>query len=265
MLRQVLGGDYSQDLNRKSDANNLVCVPARRTVPDDAVDAVAKALVSGEPCVLLLGGTAVREGGLRAASRIAAATGTRLLCETFPARLERGAQSKNFEQTNIARLVTKELEAYRYQVQKEGFQLLTRVDETVPDTLANPNALTLAFFNLLDNSVKYSGDQKQITVTVVQTNGFVDLSVKDCGLGIPRAEQQRIFEKFYRGTDPRVQKIRGSGIGLSITKHVAEMHGGQVLVDSEPGFGSTFTLRIPIREGPRRSIDVGARHGGLAV
>ncbi len=164
------------------------------------------------------------------------------------ASLERGAQSKNFEQTNIARLVTKELEAYRYQVQKEGFQLLTRVDETVPDTLANPNALTLAFFNLLDNSVKYSGDQKQITVTVVQTNGFVDLSVKDCGLGIPRAEQERIFEKFYRGTDPLVQKIRGSGIGLSITKHVAEMHGGQVLVDSEPGFGSTFTLRIPIRE-----------------
>jgi len=164
------------------------------------------------------------------------------------ASLERGAQSKNFEQTNIARLVTKELEAYRYQIQKEGFELLTRVDETVPDTLANPNALTLAFFNLLDNSVKYSGDQKQITVTVAQTDGFVDLSVKDCGLGIPRAEQQRIFEKFYRGTNPLVQKIRGSGIGLSITKHVAEMHGGQVLLDSELGFGSTFTLRIPIRE-----------------
>lgn len=164
------------------------------------------------------------------------------------ARLERGVTRQYFEKTNIARLVTKELEAYRYQIQKEGFQLATQVDESVPDTFADPNALTLAFFNLLDNSVKYSGDQKQITVTVGQTNGFIDLAISDCGLGIPKDEQPRIFDKFYRGSNPAVQRIRGSGIGLSITKHVAEMHGGKVLVVSEPGRGSTFTLRIPIRQ-----------------
>jgi two-component system sensor histidine kinase SenX3 len=72
----------------------------------------------------------------------------------------------------------------------------------------------------------------------------------DKGLGIPLAEQQKIFEKFYRGSSAASRKIRGSGIGLSITKHVAEMHGGEVLVDSKPGIGSTFTLRIPIRKPP---------------
>jgi two-component system sensor histidine kinase SenX3 len=84
----------------------------------------------------------------------------------------------------------------------------------------------------------------------VQSNGFIELSVTDRGIGIPREERQKIFDKFYRGSDPAVRGVRGSGIGLSITKHVAELHGGEVLVESEPDKGSTFTLRIPIRRPP---------------
>jgi two-component system sensor histidine kinase SenX3 len=118
----------------------------------------------------------------------------------------------------------------------------------VPDSFADPNAITMAFFNLLDNSVKYSADQKQIDVRVERINGFVELTVADQGIGIPPAEQQKIFDKFYRGSEPSIRRIRGSGIGLAITKHVAEMHGGEVTVKSESGKGSTFTLRIPIRE-----------------
>jgi two-component system phosphate regulon sensor histidine kinase PhoR len=166
------------------------------------------------------------------------------------ASLGQAEKGKYFERTNIARLVSKELEAYRYEIQKDGFQITVEVDSSVPDTYADPNAITMAFFNLLDNSVKYSGDQRQITVRVEQRNGCVDLSVVDKGFGIPDAEQPKIFEKFYRGSNASVRKVRGSGLGLSITKHVAEMHGGEVLVESRPGKGSTFTLRIPIRQPP---------------
>ncbi len=166
------------------------------------------------------------------------------------ASLGQAAKDKHFERTNLAQLVGKELEAYRYDVQKDGFQINVEMDSGVPDTYADPNAITMAFFNLLDNSVKYSGDQRQITVQVKQVNGFVDVAVADKGLGISPAEQEKIFEKFYRGSAAGARGIRGSGIGLSITKHVAEMHGGQVLVESEPGKGSTFTLRIPIRQPP---------------
>ena len=127
---------------------------------------------------------------------------------------------------------------------------MSRLQDPLPETLADAHSLTLAFFNLLDNSMKYSDDRKQITVSVTKNNGYIDLSVADQGLGIPGNEQQRIFEKFYRGSNAAVQKTRGSGIGLAITKHVAEMHGGEVLVESEPGHGSTFTLRIPIVEAP---------------
>jgi two-component system, OmpR family, phosphate regulon sensor histidine kinase PhoR len=166
------------------------------------------------------------------------------------ASLEHAGSNKNFEYTNIAGLIGKELEAYRQEIQKDGFQLAVEIDSQVPQTLVNSNAITMALFNLLDNSVKYSGGQKEIAVHIVQSNGFIELSVTDRGIGIPREERQKIFDKFYRGSDPAVRGVRGSGIGLSITKHVAELHGGEVLVESEPGKGSTFTLRIPIRRPP---------------
>jgi two-component system, OmpR family, phosphate regulon sensor histidine kinase PhoR len=168
------------------------------------------------------------------------------------ANLERGAGKRGFEKVDLAGLLSKEMEAYRYQVQKEGFQMIVDV-EPVPETYADPNAVTMAFFNLLDNSVKYSGDRKFIEVKIRQTNGFINLSVQDSGLGIEAAEQGKIFDKFYRGGNAAARKIRGSGIGLSLTKNVAEMHGGDVLVQSEPGKGSTFTLRIPVVTAPQDS------------
>jgi signal transduction histidine kinase len=103
------------------------------------------------------------------------------------------------------------------------------VSAGVPDTFADPTAISMALLNLLDNSVKYSADQKQINVSVGQKNGYIHLSVTDQGLGIPRDEREKIFEKFYRGSTAASRKVRGSGIGLSITKHVAEMHGGEIL------------------------------------
>ncbi len=162
------------------------------------------------------------------------------------AKLSRGIEQKHFEKFNLAQTVTKALEAYRYEIQKQGFQLNLETAADIPDCYADANAITMALFNLLDNSVKYSGDQKQIDVRVKRSNGFLDLSVRDRGIGIPQVEQQKIFDQFYRGSDPSVRRIRGSGIGLAITKHVADMHGGEVLLQSEPGKGSTFTLRIPI-------------------
>ena len=163
------------------------------------------------------------------------------------ASLERDGKRQHFERTNIGHLVARQIEAYKPQIQSEGFQVAADIESQIPDTLADPNSITMAFFNLLDNSVKYSGDQKCIQVRVRRTDGFVEVAVQDRGLGIPHGEQQKVFEKFYRGSNAMNRKIRGSGIGLSITKHVAEMHGGTVLVESEPGKGSTFTLRIPIR------------------
>jgi len=162
------------------------------------------------------------------------------------ANLARGIEHKHFEKINVGEVVTEALEAYRYEVQKEGFQLNVDIAADIPDSMADPNAIIMAFLNLLDNSVKYSGDRKQIDVRVDRDDGFLNISVADKGIGIDPSEQQKIFDQFYRGSAASVRAIRGSGIGLAITKHVAEMHGGEVLLESEPGKGSTFTLRIPV-------------------
>ena len=103
-----------------------------------------------------------------------------------------------------------------------------------------------ALANLVDNAIKYSAEGKALRVEASLAGGELALSVADEGIGIPRAEHERIFEKFYRVGHSETQGRRGSGVGLALVRHVAEAHGGRVIVESAPGEGSRFTIRIPI-------------------
>jgi two-component system phosphate regulon sensor histidine kinase PhoR len=100
--------------------------------------------------------------------------------------------------------------------------------------------------NLLDNAVKYSNGNKNIEVSVAWTASAAYVSVRDHGIGIASTDCKKIFEKFYRVGSGLVHDVKGSGLGLSIVKHVAEAHGGFVEVDSELGEGSTFTIVLPV-------------------
>ena len=102
--------------------------------------------------------------------------------------------------------------------------------------------------NLVNNSLKYSQDRKHIAVNLYPDSGAVKLEVSDHGIGIPSEEQNKIFEKFYRVGDPLVHNTKGSGLGLSLVRHIVEAHGGQVTVDSAPGRGSVFTISLPINQ-----------------
>ncbi len=105
--------------------------------------------------------------------------------------------------------------------------------------------LVTAVRNLVDNAVVYSAEGRRVGIGVRRSDGLVEIAVKDQGIGIPRAEQERIFERFYRVDTARSRATGGTGLGLSIVKHVAANHGGEVTLWSEPGVGSTFTLRLP--------------------
>jgi signal transduction histidine kinase len=94
--------------------------------------------------------------------------------------------------------------------------------------------------------LKYSKDQKYIGVSLYRANSRVNLEVCDHGIGIPPHEQEKIFEKFYRCGDPLVHNIKGSGLGLSLVRHIARAHGGDVLVESTPEKGSKFTIALPL-------------------
>ncbi|WP_019135982.1 sensor histidine kinase [Cellulomonas massiliensis] len=128
--------------------------------------------------------------------------------------------------------------------------------------------LVTAVRNLLDNAVAYSGEASHVGVGVRVQDDLVEIAVVDEGIGISAAEQERVFERFYRVDPARSRDTGGTGLGLSIVKHVAADHGGDVTVWSQPGRGSTFTLRLP-RAGseaddpsrPLRSTDAPAPSG----
>lgn len=106
--------------------------------------------------------------------------------------------------------------------------------------------LVTAVRNLLDNAIRYSDDHTTVALGVSRRNGMAYIAVVDRGDGIPAEAQQRVFERFYRTDAGRSRETGGSGLGLSIVKHVAADHGGEVTLWSEPGRGATFTLVIPL-------------------
>ena len=109
----------------------------------------------------------------------------------------------------------------------------------------NPPLLEQAVTNLLDNAIKYSPPDRQVVVSAAARNGEVTIAVRDEGVGIEAEHVPRLFERFYRVDKARSRKLGGTGLGLAIVKHIVSAHRGRVEVQSTPGVGSTFTIRLP--------------------
>jgi two-component system sensor histidine kinase SenX3 len=103
-----------------------------------------------------------------------------------------------------------------------------------------------AIANLLENAIKYSDPGTVVDVHAIVNRGVFELSVRDEGIGIPKRDLERIFERFYRVDQARSRKTGGTGLGLAIVRHVAQGHGGEVTVESVEGQGSTFQLVLPL-------------------
>ena len=110
------------------------------------------------------------------------------------------------------------------------------------------NQLTMALNNLIENAINYSPAGTKVSVSTSAENGIISIAVSDQGIGIPEAEVERIFERFYRVDPARSRETGGTGLGLSIVKHIVTKHGGEISVWSSENVGSTFTIRLPIHE-----------------
>jgi len=161
-------------------------------------------------------------------------------------RIEAGRKEYEFRETDMRELVHNTLESYRYQIEQNGFDFEEKIAENVPPLRVDREAMARSLLNLVNNALKYSQDRKYIGVNLFCDNGSVKLEVVDHGIGIPAQEQGKIFEKFYRVGDPLVHNTKGSGLGLSLVRHIVQAHGGDVLVDSAPGQGSKFTISLPV-------------------
>ncbi|MGV2952479.1 sensor histidine kinase [Glutamicibacter sp. AGC46] len=114
--------------------------------------------------------------------------------------------------------------------------------------LGDADLLMTAIRNLIDNAIRYSPENTTVGVGIRQRDGYAQISVTDQGPGISAEEQERVFERFYRVDSARSRQTGGTGLGLSIVKHVLANHGGEVSLWSQPGHGSTFTLRLPLAD-----------------
>ena len=163
-------------------------------------------------------------------------------------RIEAGRKEYDFRETDIAELVRNTLDSYRYQIEQQGFALEEQIDPGIPAVKVDREAIARALVNLVNNALKYSDSEKFLRVRLYRDQGVLKLEVSDRGIGIERHEQARIFEKFYRTCDPLVHNTKGSGLGLSLVRHITQAHGGDVEVESTPGSGSKFTVWLPLAE-----------------
>lgn len=159
---------------------------------------------------------------------------------------ERGEMTLRREEIAIRPLL--EEVAARFRMKGRGRAMIeVTIDDPDLTVLADRFHLTHALDNLVDNALKYSGDEVRIRLSARRTDGSVELRVEDNGIGIDRSAQAHIFEKFYRVPTGDLHTVKGFGLGLYYVRLIAERHGGEVSVTSAPGRGSTFTLTLPDR------------------
>jgi signal transduction histidine kinase len=161
-------------------------------------------------------------------------------------RIEAGKKEYNFRETDVADLVRSTLESYRFEIEQNGFRFEEKIESNLPPLQVDREAIARSLLNLVNNAVKYSSNDKYLGVNLYRENGSVNLEVIDHGIGIAANEQPKIFEKFYRVGDPLVHNTKGSGLGLSLVRHIALAHGGEVAVESTPGKGSKFIITLPV-------------------
>ena len=159
--------------------------------------------------------------------------------------LEKGNLNLRLETVNLNQLVADVVKNISIQVEIRDGSINTHLDAKDPFLKADKLHLSNVVYNLLDNANKYTPKKPLILVSTSNYNSGFLLAVKDNGVGISKPNQKKIFDKLYRVPTGDVHNVKGFGLGLSYVKFVIEKHGGNIIVDSEPGKGSTFTVFIP--------------------
>jgi len=157
--------------------------------------------------------------------------------------LEGGKGPYRLKRGDIGQAIGRALDAFRYRSEQDGVEIHLERTETLPPVLIDQEAIALAVINLLDNAVKY-GAQTPVELVLTAKRVSIDIEVRDHGPGIPSESIRRVFERFYRG--PHANPTRGSGIGLSLVKHIAQAHGGRAWAKNAPGGGAVVGFSIPI-------------------
>ncbi len=163
-------------------------------------------------------------------------------------RIDEDRKKYEFIDLDPDKLIREFIKSIREMIRETGFEISYSCPNKVSVFRAERNAILQVLYNLVDNAIKFSGTSRKIDINLLFNDNETQLSVRDYGIGISIKDQEKIFERFYRCGESQQSGIRGSGIGLTIVKKIVEDHGGYLTLDSRPGEGSMFTVRIPVGE-----------------
>ena len=164
-----------------------------------------------------------------------------------------GLQVESIPVLDILERVTGSLQMHAKQ---KNISLGVEIPKDMPHAIeADQSLLQQAIYNLVENAIKYTPEGGEVMIELQTSPSALTFAVQDSGIGIPKSDVPRLFEKFYRGTNRDALAQRGTGLGLAIVKSIAERHGGKVWVESELGKGSTFHLQVPLEQ-PQESEPV---------
>ncbi|MHC4482000.1 MAG: sensor histidine kinase, partial [Planctomycetota bacterium] len=161
-------------------------------------------------------------------------------------RMERNKQAFDMLEVSPAAIARGAAEVVKTKFEQGRSKFDMNIDENLPDVLADHGAMVTALVNLLDNAYKYSYDDKRIELRVFAEDGSVCFRVVDNGVGLSRRAARKIFSRFYQVDRSLTRGTEGCGLGLSIVKFIVDAHKGSISVDSKPGKGSTFTVKLPV-------------------
>ncbi len=161
-------------------------------------------------------------------------------------KIEAGMKEYKFEDLSVKEMVKDVSNRFKEYMANKKMTFECEIQDPLPVIHADREAISRALFNLLDNAVKYSGKNPVIHLRAFLEEEAVFLEVQDMGAGISKDDQKKVFEKFFRSSQPASKNIEGSGIGLTLVDHIVKAHGGQVMIESDLGQGTRVTLKMPI-------------------
>jgi two-component system phosphate regulon sensor histidine kinase PhoR len=160
--------------------------------------------------------------------------------------MELGSLSLNKQTTDLGRMFNEVLAKVRPQAMEKDLTLEVVLPEKLPEPVLDKDKIATVLVNLLGNAIKYTPEGGRVTFRVQRAEHHIEINVEDTGVGIAESELGKVFDKFFRSSDPRVQKETGTGLGLALSQEVVRLHGGRIWVESVIDKGSTFSMTIPL-------------------
>jgi signal transduction histidine kinase len=182
----------------------------------------------------------------------------------FVAHVEAGRLALEVSEVDLSTVTTDAVEAARPRAEAKDL-VLEAATQGLPPLAGDRDRLAQVLDNLVSNAVKFTPEGGTVSVRLAADDGEARIEVRDTGVGIPAAEQDRLFERFYRATTATERAIPGVGLGLTIAKAIVEAHGGHLDFESVEGSGTTFTVRLPLRPPPGGSRAGERLRGGVSL